>query len=603
MKRNLLRRTAQVMLSLSLAVGSLTMPQVTLPTYAAVQQTESIYIAPIDRAKFLAGAYFDFRVELNNWNHLPESVSITINGQDAAQFFGKPFVKTNEHSNSAEYTIRQVYFEKPGKYTVKVVAGNKERTIHYDVVETSQTGPKAKNVIFFVVDGMTHPLITATRIMSKGISEGKYHGLLEVDTMDYTGVVTTSGMDSIATDSANSASAYNTGHKTVINALGVYPDNTADTLDDPKVETIFEMLKRATNKSLGIVTNTELQDATPAAAFAHTRRRADKPEITEMLFHLKPDVILGGGSAYFLPQSVLGSKRSDDKDFIQMFEDAGYHIVENRDQLLQAKSADKVLGLFHMGNMNTYIDRAMNNTKVLGDFTNQPTLWEMTETAIDILSKNDEGFYLYIESGNVDKQLHPLDWERAVYDMIEFDKALGVAKRFAERHGDTLIVVTADHGHSMSITGTYWEGDGKKGRDAVRVYQDAGFPTYVDSNGDGFPDHPDTERKLAVHFANSPDYYNDHRFNDVPTAPAILGETDRYVANPATLKNPNDNPEQYFIQGTLPYSASQGVHTVDDVPLKAHGIGADKFNGVLDNTEIFFAIVEAMGLQLPNAKY
>ena len=160
------------------------------------------------------------------------------------------------------------------------------------------------------------------------------------------------------------------------------------------------------------------------------------------------------------------------------------------------------------------------------------------------------------------------------------------------KHGDTLVVVTADHAHSMSITGTYWEGDGKSGKDAVRVYADAGFPAYVDADGDGFPDELDTERKLAVHFANHPDYYEDYRMDPVPTTPNVNGE-----ANQAKLLDPSDPDKDRFLQ-IGPINGSTGVHTVEDVPLMAHGTGSHYFNGVLDNTEVFFAIANVMGLQL-----
>lgn len=566
--------------------------------YAAETAAASVYIAPVDRAKILAGALFDFHVELNGFSSAPASLSITINGQDAETFFGKPFLRSNPNDNAYNYDIKQVSFTAPGTYTVNVQAGNAAKSVSYEVVTADPYGKKAKNVIFFNGDGMGHPVITAARILSKGMTEGKYNGLLEMDTMEARGIVTTSGLDSIATDSANSASAYATGHKGEVNALGVYPDNTEDSLDNPRVETIIEMLKRTTNKATGIVSTAEIEDASPAAGVAHTRKRDDKAEIAEMFKTVSPDVILGGGSAYFLPQSVPGSKRKDDKDLFELFEKDGYHIVENRTQLLNLpQNTEKLLGLFHLGNMDTYYDRSTRNTAVLKDFTDQPTLWEMTQAAIDVLDKNEEGFFLMVEAGSIDKQLHPLDWERAVIEAIELDKAIGVAKRYAEQKGDTLIVVTADHAHSMSITGTYWEGDGKSGKDAVRFYAEAGFPTYVDADGDGFPDELDVERKLAVHFANHPDYYEDYRFDPVPTSPAVLGEDGVYVANEEKLLDPNDPDKDRFLQ-VGPINSSTGVHTVEDVPLMAHGTGSHYFNGVLDNTEVFFAIANAMGLQL-----
>jgi alkaline phosphatase len=593
MRTGFLRRAAVILMCMVLLLGLITSTATQVPAYAAEEKASSIYIAPVDRAKFLAGALFDFRVELRDLVDKPSKVQITVNGQPAENFFGRSFVKTKAHDNSEEYTIRDVTFRIPGTYTIRVQADNLSRTINYEVVTADMYGKKAKNVIFFNGDGMSHAVITAARILSKGMTEGKYDGLLEMDTMEARGVVTTSGLDSIATDSANSASAYATGHKGEMNALGVYPDNTASTLDNPKVETIIEMLKRTSGKATGIVSTAEIEDASPAAGVAHTRQRGDKAEIAEMFYRVQPDVILGGGSAYFLPQSVPGSSRKDDKDLFAMFEQAGYQVVENRTQLLNVSpNTDKLLGLFHLGNMDTYYDRSTNNKAVLGNFDDQPTLWEMTEAAINILSNNDEGFFLMVEAGSIDKQLHPLDWERAIIEAIEMDRAIGVAKRFAEEHGDTLVVVTADHAHSMSITGTYWEGDGKSGKDAVRVYQDAGFPTYTDADGDGFPDEMDVERKLAVHFANHPDYYEDYRMDPVPTTPNVND-----APNPAKLLDPDDPNKDRFLQ-IGPIKGSTGVHTVEDVPLMAHGTGSHYFNGVLDNTEVFYAIADAMGLQL-----
>ncbi|MFB6364081.1 alkaline phosphatase [Paenibacillus elgii] len=572
--------------------------------YAAeTAQAPSVYIAPIDRAKFLAGSLFDFRVELNHLTAMPSSVSITVNGKDAEPFFGKPFVKTNT-DKSQEFTIRDVKINEPGTYEVAVKADNGlAKTVKYEVVHADQGGKKAKNVILFVGDGMAFPDITMSRIMSRGITEGKYNSLLEMDNFDQRAVVTTSGMDALVTDSANSASAYNTGHKSAVNGLGIYPDNTESSLDDPKVETLAEMLKRTRGMSVGVVTTSEIEDATPAAVVSHTRRRSDKPEIAEMLYKLQPEVILGGGSAYFLPKSTPGSKRKDEKNLFDMFQQKGYTIAESAAQLKAANAPDKLLGLFHTADMSVYYDRSTNNKAELKSFTDQPNLWDMTQKALDTLSKNDKGFFLMVEGASIDKQLHPLDWERAAYDTIEMDKAIGVAKRFAEQNGETMIVVTADHSHSVSVAGTYWEGDGKSGREAFRTYEDSKFPTYVDSNGDGFPDTPDVDRKLAVVFGSHPDYYEDYKFDAVPTSPTVKNKDGQYVANPAKLANPDDpNRDRFLRPGTISSADSQGVHTADDVPLMAYGPGSQYFKGTMDNTDVFFGMANALGLNVSDAK-
>ncbi|MCM3749536.1 alkaline phosphatase [Paenibacillus pasadenensis] len=568
---------------------------------ASVQETASIYIAPIHNAKFLAGAKFDFRVELNNWNGQASDVSILINGKNAETVFGKTFEKTST-DKSREFTIRNVSFAKPGTYTVRVKAGSLSRSVTYQVVNSSEAGQKAKNVILFIGDGMGVSSVTIARAMSKGLTEGKYNGLLEMDKLQQRAYVTTSGMDSIVTDSANSASAYMTGHKSAVNALGVYPDNTDSSLDDPKVETIAEMLKRSRGMSVGIVTTSEVEDATPASLVSHTRRRADKPQIAEMLLKLQPEVVMGGGSAYFLPKSATGSKRADETNVIDGFKNAGYSYVENAAGLKASGNPKKLLGLFHSSDMNVYYDRSTNNTAALKSFTDQPTLWDMTSKAIEVLSQNENGFFLMVEGASIDKQLHTMDWERSAYDTIEMDKAIGLARAFADKNGDTLVIATADHSHTASIAGTYQKTETASGRDALGTYEASGFPNYTDANKDGFPDSPDTDRKLAVTFGATPDYYEDYIFNSIPVAPAIK-DGDKYVANPQTLDDPDaPDKEKFHHTGTLPHDESTEVHSADDVPLMAHGPGSDNFTGTMDNTEVFYAMANALGLRLDGSK-
>src|SRR5439155_3210054 len=175
-------------------------------------------------------------------------------------------------------------------------------------------------------------------------------------------------------------------------------------------------------------------------------------------------------------------------------------------------------------------------------------------------------------------------------------KAVGIAKKWAAAHGNnTLIIVVADHAHSMSITGTYWEGDGKTGREAVRVYSEAQFPDYRDADGDGFPDKVDVSRPLAIHWANHPDYYENYTVFDEPIAPTVK-EGERWVANAQRAGADVVQP------GNLPASESNAVHTVEDVPLTASGPGAEQFHRTIDNTEVFFAMANALGLDARQGK-
>lgn len=556
-------------------------------------------VFPLDRATILSGSPFDFKVEFDAVVK-PEDVKITVNGQDYKAALGKEVEFVAEEKNKdkvlgSAVILRDITIANAGDYKVEVSAGSETKSVTWNVYGTPSQA-KAKNVIFLIADGLSVAHRTAARIMSKGMTEGKANGRLNMDDVPPVAFIGTSATDAVATDSANTMSAYMTGHKTAVNAIGVYADRTPASLDDPKVENIAEALRRQTKKSIGIVSTSELQDATPAAVVAHTRKRGDKADINGMLFDLKPEVVLGGGSAYFLPQSTAGSKRKDDKDFVKLFQDAGYKLATSKGELATAAGANdgKILGLFHTGNLDTTLDREFLKKGTVGKFPEQPGLVEMTKVALDTLSKNPEGFFLMVEAANVDKMSHPLDWDRAVVDTIEFDQAIGVAREFAAKNPDTLIVVTGDHTHGVSIIGTVDdEKPGTDMREKVGTYAEAGFPNYEDKNGDGFPDKVDVSRRLFLNANNGPDHYETFRPKlDGPFAPAIQNEKKEYVAN----EQYKDVPGAVFVPGIIPKSADSGVHAVDDVVLQAEGPGAEGFRGYMEQSDVYKGLAEAFAL-------
>ncbi len=568
----------------------------------------SLRILPLSRAKFLAGGRFDLRVEAQGVDPQSARIEIAVSGPNGPEpvLRGEPD-RSSPKEGTLAVTYSNTWYDRPGRYTVTATLnGDIQASVSHEAVVATSDGKKAKNVIFFLGDGMGQAPITAARILSRGITEGRYNGLLEMDRMDYRGLVTTSGADSIATDSANSMSAYMTGHKSSVNAMGVYEGSDPDPNKHPRVETIAELLRRARGMAIGVVTTAEVQDATPAAVWAHTRRRSEYAEIMDQALKpgQMPDVLMGGGSASLLPQSQEGSKRKDDRDLVKEFQAEGFAWAASRGQLNEVLAGGipgKLLGLFHLGHMNVYLDRqhfknplAPNSQgMVTPQFDDQPTLWEMTSAALDVLSKDPKGFFLMVEGASIDKMEHPLDWPRAVYDTIEMDKALGVAKRWAEQRGDTLIVVTADHNHSMSIVGTNDRAKGG-GRRANGVYADAGFPNFVDSDGDGFLDTPDPDRTLFIGWSNHPDHFDDFRLNGLFEEPTLL---DRAApGGPTAVANPAKDGGSALQTGNLDFSQTNCVHTVEDVPIMASGPGAARFNGVLDNTEVFFAMMDALGL-------
>jgi len=561
-------------------------------------QAATIY--PLDRATILVNSPFDFKVELDG-TVAERDIAVTVNGKPYAEVFGKPaaFVAEEKGEDDAvmgsSLILRDLALTEPGAYTVEVKAGDETKSVTWDVYGTGEA-PKARNVIFIVGDGLSVAHRTAARIMSKGMTEGKADGRLAMDDLDHMAFIGTSSTHSIATDSANTMSAYMTGHKSRVNALGVYADRTPDSFDDPRVETIAEALRRTTNKSIGVVSTSELEDATPAAVVAHTRKRADKPEIAEMFYKVQPDVILGGGSAYFLKSDVPGSKRNDDKDYVAMFRDAGYALATSAEELEAARGSNtgKILGLFHTGNMDTTLDRNFLKKGTAEKFPNQPGLVQMTKVALDTLAKNEDGFFLMVEGASIDKMSHPMDWDRSIYETIELDQVVATAREFAETHPDTLIVVTGDHTHGVSLIGTI---DDEKPGDDMRaklgVYDDAGFPNYTDEDKDGFPDKVDVTRRLAMFSSNFPDYYETWRPKmDGPFEPAVKNEKGEYVANEAY----KDIPGAVLRVGNLPKDSDTAVHAVDDVVLQATGPGAEAFKGYMEQSDVYKILVDAFAL-------
>lgn len=574
-------------------VSTLALTVAALPAAA-----QTIY--PIDRAEILAGARFDLKVEFPN-APAAGAVKVTINGQDPASVLGKPatFQEREDGAGHSAYWVRDAVMAKPGRYTVEATAGDRKASVTWEVFDT-KAGGKAKNVILFIGDGLTVAHRTAARILSKGLKEGKYGGELAIDDMPAMALVSTSGTDAVVTDSANAMSAYTTGHKSCVNALGIYCSLSKGNLAHPKVETISEIVKRSRGMAVGVVTNTEIEDATPAGMVAHTRRRADYNDIVKMFYDVRPDVIMGGGSPNFLAKSTPGSKRTDDTDYIKRFEEAGYKFVSTRTELAAANGAPKLLGLFNTGNLDGALDRFFLKKGTVDKFPDQPDLTDQVRAALDVLSKNDKGFVLMVESGRIDKYSHSLDWERAVYDTIMLDNAVRVAKDFAAPRNDTLIVVVGDHAHPVSIVGTYDdERPGQRLRDKLGVYEQSIVPNYPVADAAGYPSSVDVSRRLAFMFGTYPDWCETGKpYLGGENVPAVAGPNKDFVANEAYCNVAGAARRE----GNLPQTAPQGVHSADDVVLTATGPGSELFRGRIDNTRVFRIMATALGLSPGNGE-
>ena len=511
-------------------------------------------VYPIDRAEILAGAKFDFKVEFPDRVD-PAKLQVTVNGEDYAAVFGRTgtFIEREDGKDQSALMLRDVALTRPGRVTVEVGDGTRRRK-------------------------------------------------LAIDDMPHMAMVATAGTDSIITDSANSASAYATGHKTASAAMGVYADRTISPFDDPRVETITSLARRRLGLGIGIVTNTEVEDATPAAMIAHTRRRGTYDEIVAQLFAARPDVLMGGGSASFLPKDAPGSKRKDDIDYVARFREAGYRMATTAGELnaLAAQPETRqLLGLFATGNMDGALDRKFLKGGGVGKFPEQPDLTQQVQAALDVLSRNEAGFFLMVESGMIDKYAHLLDMERAVYDTIMLDNAVRLARDWARTRGDdTLILVVADHNHPNSLVGTINDDMGVTPnvplRERVSVYEKAGFPNYPDPDAEGYPSRVDVSRRLAIFSAALPDHYETFRPKlDDPNEPTVKGEqAGTFKVN----EKYKDVPGVVLRFGNLPAMMRASVHSGEDVILTAAGPGSERVHGSMDNTDVFRVIADALGL-------
>lgn len=346
---------------------------------------------------------------------------------------------------------------------------------------------KAKNVILLIGDGMGDSEITIARNYEKGAA-GAFDG---IDAFPLTGQYTTyalrkDGKPNYVTDSAASATGWSTGVKTYNGALGI-------DIKDADHATILELAK-AQGLATGDVTTSEIQDATPAALFSHiTQRDCYGPEetakdcpsetlesggpgsVSEQLLKAQPDITLGGGFETFRQTATGGDYRG--KTLEVQAKERGFQIVRTAGELVQITKADKdspVLGLFADGNMPVswtgdpairqgYLQPASKCTDNPKHTADVPKLADMTQKAIDVLSASqagkDKGFFLQVEGASIDKRDHAADPCGQIGETVDLDAAVRKALDFARKDGNTLVILTADHGHSSQIVEEYTDED------------------------------------------------------------------------------------------------------------------------------------------------
>lgn len=288
----------------------------------------------------------------------------------------------------------------------------------------------AKNVIVMIPDGMSVEALTTSRWMTDDYS-------FTFDSWA-TGLVRTNNASTPIADSAPAGTSMATGIKTESPFVGSYPTKAvmpgAEPFDASMAKSpIANVLEGAyrTGRSTGIVSTSNVQHATPADYSAHHPNRNNYQALGEQQVYQNMSVVLGAGSKY-----LSSDARDDKEDLIGEIKNLGYDLVTDTASL-NASTSNKLWGLFADESLSYDIDR---------DPAKEPSLEEMTKKAIDVLSKNNKGFFLMVEGSEIDWAAHANDPVGIVSDVKAFDRAVKVAKNFADKNKDTVIIIAADHG-------------------------------------------------------------------------------------------------------------------------------------------------------------
>jgi len=340
--------------------------------------------------------------------------------------------------------------------------------------------PEVKNVIYMIGDGMGLAQVQHAQWYYLGAYEK-----LNMQKMPVIGLASTYSSNRGVTDSAAAGTALATGFKTKNGVIGLDPNGN-------KLKNIMEAAKEV-GKSTGIVVTSTVTDATPAAFYAHVQSRSSHEDIALELVGSNLDVILGGGRKFFLPENE-GGTRTDKTNLIVEMQRKQYTYVKNIEQMESVKSG-KLLGLFKDGDLST--PYPVDNSGV------EPTIEQMTRKAIEILSSNPNGFVLMIEGSKIDKVAHSNNQDNMMKETLLFDNAVKAALEFAEKDGNTLVIVTADHetGGLSLAEATIGKGSKQPAQWATTSHTAIHVPIYAYGPGafefTGMLDNTDIPRKLA----------------------------------------------------------------------------------------------------------
>jgi len=448
-----------------------------------------------------------------------------------------------------------------------------------------EPAPRAKNVILFIGDGMGVSTVTAARIFvgqAKGGSGEEY--VLPFERFDDVALVKTYNTNQQVSDSAGTATAMLTGAKTRAGVINVGPEarrRDCAAASGAALTSLGELAKRR-NLKVGVVTTARLTHATPATVYAHTPERdwesdlylppeqeaAGCVDIATQLAGFEAgggiDVALGGGRRSFFGGNAGGERRDPDANLVASWLAGGpsRRYVETADALAAVRPGEQVLGLFSRSHMTYVAEREADTT--------EPGLPAMTAKAIELLSAGDSGYFLMVEGGRIDHGHHDGKPGYALRETQEFAEAVETALGLVDR-SDTLVLVTADHSHTLTMAGYPTRGNPILG--LVVGNDDSGEPK------DGPRIAADGQPYTTLGYMNGPG-----AVTELPRPRPVTGIGELYQALvPLTDRG---------LDGTV---YSDETHGGEDVALYGSGPGAGAVRGVIEQDVIFDIMLGAYG--------
>lgn len=475
-------------------------------------------------------------------------------------------------------------------------------------------GERARNVIVFLGDGMGISTVTAARIL-----EGQFQGHpgeeneLSFERLPHVCLVKTYNTNQQVADSAGTMTAILAGAKTragVIGVDGTLTRGDAAAVAGASLPSLFEQAE-ARGLATGIVSTARVTHATPAAAYAHSPERAWEDDaslspaareqgfadIARQLVEWPHgdglDVVLGGGRRNFLPRETpdpeypeMGGARSDGRNLVAAWQrrhPEGRYVWRLAEfEAAAPETTPRLLGLFEPSHMRFEADRPK-------DVAGEPSLAQMTEKALSILSRNPKGYLLLVEAGRIDHAHHFGNAYRALVDTIALSDAVRVAMEQTSPK-ETLIVVTADHGHVLTIAGYPTRGNPILGK-------------VVDNDAQGAPRSEFAKDRSGLPYTTLGYQNGPGARTRLPAAPDHAAPPQPAAALPAAPANRPDLTEVDTTDPEFRQEAAVGLpaetHSGEDVPVYAGGPGAALFHGVQEQSYLYHAMVEALGWRAP----